>query len=314
MHSARLAALITALSVFLLLTLLLVIPQPTGNAITSKERELQGTPAPEIISGDRVTRTYGATDVPSFNFNARRGPPCNDDDEGISPFLSGEVTEKTVSGFFYKMRNISVRVLKDRCLTETLLVEYYCKNERATGEFVSCKAGCSDGSCRVPEQEEAQEAPQEESSGPRIVGDSGCLSDTNAALQLLKEKAPIHYSVVNEYIKVIECSDKGSGMYVADNPPKALIGRPTMKAGVDWYASVLAHESCHSKQYRDYKAEHPSEIVPSEMYHGRAAETQCLNVQYDTLQKLEAPRYLTDYIKKVIDTEYWDVPYGERWW
>lgn len=145
-----------------------------------------------------------------------------------------------------------------------------------------------------------------------LIGDSYCVSRTNESLDLLKNKAPTHYDTVVKYIGTVECVQSGTGIYVYENPPRALIGKTILDAGVIWHAGGLAHEACHSKLYSDYKLNNPD--VPIDVYSGRNAEAQCLDIQYDALSKIGASQWDLDYIKNVINTEYWNIPYENRWW
>lgn len=148
----------------------------------------------------------------------------------------------------------------------------------------------------------------------KIIGDGDFVDETNQALDLLKNKASIHYDVVVRHVGVIELVESGSGMWVWEDPPLYKVGKATVDSGTIWYAGTIAHDACHSKQYHDYLLNNPSSFVPSEVYKGRNAEAQCLDVQYDALTKIGASQKTLDYIKNVIDSEYWDIDYDERWW
>jgi hypothetical protein len=148
----------------------------------------------------------------------------------------------------------------------------------------------------------------------QIVGDTECKSNTNKALNVLKSEASVHYSVVINNVGVIECSESGSGMYVWEDPPRYKVGKATMNAGTIWYAGTIAHDACHSKQYHDYLFDNPISSVPSNVYSGKSAEAQCLDAQYDSLVSLGASQSNLNYVKNIINSEYWDVDYGDRWW
>lgn len=147
-----------------------------------------------------------------------------------------------------------------------------------------------------------------------VKGDNACVLETEQALGLLREKAPVHYDIITKYIGVIECSDRGSGMYAWEEPPRYQVGKPTRDAGVIWYAGTIAHDSCHSKQYHDYLSNNPSGSVPDDVWTGREAERQCLDVQYDALTKIDADQAFLDYVRNSINSEYWNVGYDNVWW
>jgi hypothetical protein len=148
----------------------------------------------------------------------------------------------------------------------------------------------------------------------QIKGDSVNTALTNQAIDLLKTKAPESLDFVYKYIGIVEIADQGSGMYVWEVPPRCKIGLKTIEAGTIWYASVLVHEANHSKQYSEYKKKYPSKKVPEAVYSGRDAEAECLDLQYKVLEKIGASKETLDYVKNVIDTEYWKVDYKNRWW
>ncbi len=148
-----------------------------------------------------------------------------------------------------------------------------------------------------------------------IKGDEDCLKRTNEALNLIKEKAESHYNEVKKYIGIIECTERQSGMAAYENPPRFQVGRSTYQSDTIWYAGTIVHDAHHSKLYHDYLQNHPSEItVPYEAWGGRDSEQRCIDVQLDALQKIGADQYILDYVKDSINTEYWNVPYEDRWW
>lgn len=148
-----------------------------------------------------------------------------------------------------------------------------------------------------------------------IKGDDNCIYKTNAALNLLKEKARSHYDVVKQYIKIIECTEKQSGMAAYENPPRFQVGKATYEGGAIWYAGIMVHDANHAKLYQDYLKNHPSEtVVPYEAWGGRDSEQKCIDVQLDVLQKIGADQATLDYVRDSINSEYWNVPYEDRWW
>jgi len=146
-----------------------------------------------------------------------------------------------------------------------------------------------------------------------IVGNVDCKIKTIKALELLRNKAKNHFEIVTDHISIIECVDRGSGIRVQDSSVK--IGKITMDAGTIWYAGVLVHESCHSLLYSDYLKNNPqSNYVPSDIYSGRDAEAFCLGLQYYALSLIDHGRYTSDYFVNILKSEYWEIPYEDRWW
>lgn len=162
-----------------------------------------------------------------------------------------------------------------------------------------CLFGCSNGNCIIKPI--------------KIIGDSNCITSTNQALTLLKTKASVHYNIIIKFMGVIQCVASGSGMYAWENPPRYVVGKATINAGTIWYAGTLVHDACHSKEYHDYLLTH-SGTVPSSIYTGKSAEALCLNAQYDALVKIGATKPTLDYVKNIINSNYWNVPYSGRWW
>ncbi len=121
--------------------------------------------------------------------------------------------------------------------------------------------------------------------GIKIIGNQDCVTKTNAALNLLKTKAAQDYERVQKYIGVIECVDKGSGMWAWESPPRYTVGAETLNTDTTWYAGTIAHDSYHSVQYNDYKAAHPGQSVPTLIH-----------------------------VKNSINTQYWTGNYENRWW
>ncbi|MDO8609977.1 MAG: hypothetical protein Q7R95_05480, partial [bacterium] len=134
------------------------------------------------------------------------------------------------------------------------------------------------------------------------------------ALQLLKTKAAEEYQMVTKYIGVIECVTSGSGMQAWNNPPRFQIGKLSMGNPV-WEAGAIVHDSFHSKLYHDYLDNNPDiTTVPDEIWTGEVAETRCLDVQVQALQKLGAEQWLIDGAKKTLETKWWLTPHEKTWW
>jgi len=148
----------------------------------------------------------------------------------------------------------------------------------------------------------------------QIRGDAACQASTIEALKLLNQKAPTHYETVTRYVKVIECASQGSGMFAYENPPRYLVGDATRNAGTIWYTGTIAHEAGHSKLYHEYLNTHPGSSVPNEIWTGQSAEKTCLEAQYDALSKIGGTQSQLDYVRNVINSQYYDVPYDQRWW
>ena len=139
-----------------------------------------------------------------------------------------------------------------------------------------------------------------------IKGDEVCQNKTVEALNLLKVKSPESYKDVESYIGIIECAPAGSGVYANENPPRFLVGNQTRDAGVIWYAGSIVHDAHHSMLYNQYFAAHKGQHVPAEIWTGKQAEQDCINVQYKALEDLGADQATLDYLKNTINTNYWE--------
>ncbi|PIN74496.1 hypothetical protein COV18_07630 [Candidatus Woesearchaeota archaeon CG10_big_fil_rev_8_21_14_0_10_37_12] len=147
----------------------------------------------------------------------------------------------------------------------------------------------------------------------QILGDNECKQKTNAALTLLST-IPADYQKVISYINIIDCKETSSGMYPWEISPRFVVGKQTYTHHPIWYAGVIVHDACHSRQYSDYLAQHPGQSVPHNVFTGSAAEQECLLEQYETLTTLQAPTEYTLYLKEQMKTNYWEKPLHERWW
>jgi hypothetical protein len=127
-------------------------------------------------------------------------------------------------------------------------------------------------------------------------------------------KARSHFETVQKYIEVIECSEQGSGMFAYETPTRFLTRASTRNAGTIWYAGTIVHDAGHSKLYNDFKTSDPNSSVPDDVWTGQSAEAACLAVQADALQEIGADQSTIDYVNNILQTEYWNVPYSERWW
>ncbi|MCE9618761.1 MAG: hypothetical protein K8R92_02500 [Planctomycetes bacterium] len=144
-----------------------------------------------------------------------------------------------------------------------------------------------------------------------VIGTDKFKSQISGALTLLKSKSPDAYKVVADNIGVIKQSEH-SGMRADATPPVFEINDASAFYSPTWCASVIAHDSFHSKLYHDYLKAHPGE-VPSEAWTGHEAEKKCLEHQVKVLKSIGAPENEITYCSK-ISPDYADVPYEKRNW
>ena len=142
------------------------------------------------------------------------------------------------------------------------------------------------------------------------------MEQTEAALAFLKAEAPGYYDYANRYIGKILCLEAGSGMKMKWDPPTFKVGARTRERGPLGYAASIVHDACHSAQWHDWRADHQGAgRVPHEVYSGRDAERQCMEIQVDAMIVMGVPAEdLETYVEDAMATEWWKVPSGKRDW
>jgi hypothetical protein len=131
------------------------------------------------------------------------------------------------------------------------------------------------------------------------------------ALVLLELKSPEAYKIVTNNIGIIRESER-SGMRADERRPVFELNDSSAFYSLTWCASVIAHDSFHSKLYHDYQKAH-SGSVPPDVWIGHDAETKCLEHQVQVLKAIGAPENEINYCSK-ISPDYSDVPYQKRNW
>jgi len=149
-----------------------------------------------------------------------------------------------------------------------------------------------------------------------VIGNEYCQDRINLALDILKEKIPDLYVKVVEDIGIVDCVDKGSGMYAWENPPRIALGEVTVDADMDWVVSVLGHEWKHYNLWKTARDASENGYVPPEAWTGPEAEAKCMAAQMEILKEIDAPKHIINHLQNIIDTEYayWNIPFEERWW
>lgn len=147
-----------------------------------------------------------------------------------------------------------------------------------------------------------------------ISGDDICQRNSREALRTLFTRDREGFDFVVERLGKIECAVSGSAVYPWENPSLFRVGVATFNANPVWYASVLVHESCHIEQFRRSFEKNSAADVSAEEYFGEKAEQECLDVQAETLRKLQANQAEVDYLSRLSQSGYWLTKPGERWW
>lgn len=153
-----------------------------------------------------------------------------------------------------------------------------------------------------------------------ISGSTRFREQVTRALTLLERDAPSAHSLVIKYVGRIQQGER-SGMWAYKNPPTYEMADRTTFYSVTWCAGTIAHDSCHSALYHQYKDKRPGR-VPDEVWTGVDAERKCLAHQLDVLNKINAPKNEITYFQKLHGTHHdinkdgkydWDDYKGRNW-
>lgn len=119
-----------------------------------------------------------------------------------------------------------------------------------------------------------------------VEGNKKFLTQTKKALSLLRKSVPFLYKrVILTGIKKIR-PHKTSGMNVFAKIPTFEVGETTAFYSLKWYASVMAHEACHSKTYFGYKKKYKKR-VPIKVYKSQKAELECIKFQIKVAKQIK---------------------------
>ena len=128
-----------------------------------------------------------------------------------------------------------------------------------------------------------------------IAGDARFTRQVQAALALLRRRAPASYGTVARYIGRIEQGPR-SGMWAYKNPPTYALADATALRSITWCAASIVHDACHSRLYHEHKRAHGR--VPAAVWTGLAAEKTCLADQLAAMQTFGAPALEIDWVRR----------------
>jgi hypothetical protein len=143
--------------------------------------------------------------------------------------------------------------------------------------------------------------------GLEIAGDNNFIERTIEALWLVREKDPLGYAQLRQYLGRIE-QGRRTGVRPYTHPPRYEVGDQTARSDPIWYASTLIHEAAHARLYHDYREQYRTTAVPDGVWRGETAERVALRAQYRTLKKLGAPASYLRHLRNASSTEYWNLP------
>ncbi|MCL4517058.1 MAG: hypothetical protein M1379_15950 [Firmicutes bacterium] len=134
-----------------------------------------------------------------------------------------------------------------------------------------------------------------------ITGAAAYRQKVLAALDLLQNRAPKYLTQVKSSLVAIHESQR-SGAQVQIHTFE--LSDATLQASDSyWIASVIVHDAYHVTQY-----------LQGRPYSGQQAEVEALAQQKAALIAMGAPQRYIDYVQQVAQTQYWNVPYGQRNW
>ena len=122
----------------------------------------------------------------------------------------------------------------------------------------------------------------------KIQGSLKFRKQVTDALVLLREKSPHAYEVVTNHVRVITQARR-SGMRLDLSMPTFELANPTAYYSITWCASAIAHDSMHSKIYRDYVKAHPGAQRTEDWSAQVEEEKKCNAHQLQVLRDIGAP-------------------------
>jgi hypothetical protein len=127
-----------------------------------------------------------------------------------------------------------------------------------------------------------------------VVGDDAFLQRTREALDLMKETR--FMTEVQRSIAVIRAGRR-SGMRAWLKRPTFVVGKRTWQHSAIWYAGAIAHDSHHSRLYREAKTRVEPKGPPEDAWTGQEAERKCLAFQLEVLGELKAGGDIVRYLR-----------------
>lgn len=138
------------------------------------------------------------------------------------------------------------------------------------------------------------------STGPVIEGSATFQQRVNAALDLLRSRAPASWEIVRNNLKRIRESSASAALVWEGT---FVVGPTTAASDPMWFASTIVHDSYHVQQYREGRT-----------YVGEAAEREALAKQREALVQMGAPGYMISHVDSVASTRYWETSFSNRPW
>jgi hypothetical protein len=167
---------------------------------------------------------------------------------------------------------------------------------------------------------EAESKEDRGKSAPKVTGTAQVCAQVEAALILVREKAPDVHDLIQKNVAII-AEGKRSGMWAYKNPPTYEISNTSALYSIPWCAGTIAHDAYHSKLYHDY-LNAKGAPVPDEVWTGVEAERLCIAFQLSVLRKIGAPKHEIEYCIRLNGRHYdvnkdgrydWDDYFKRKW-
>lgn len=139
----------------------------------------------------------------------------------------------------------------------------------------------------------------------KVVGSDAFISQTEAALSVLKSQAPRAFKRAEQNISVIEQTEF-SHMWSDEVPPRYAVGEKSSFKSIKWYAGTIAHEATHSALYQAYLAKNGLP-VPASIWRSDEAENVCIAYQIEVMEQVNAPKADIDYLNDELNGTNCDV-------
>jgi hypothetical protein len=134
----------------------------------------------------------------------------------------------------------------------------------------------------------------------QFINESDFQIKIKKAINLLKDKAPDEFKMMQKYIVKIRATQISSANFNEEVMTIDLAGR-TFDSTLEWLASVLIHETQHIKKYKDTGKKYGDAYLMTDK---KAAlqimideELECNKVQLAVLEKVGGAKYEIDYLK-----------------
>jgi hypothetical protein len=160
--------------------------------------------------------------------------------------------------------------------------------------------------------------------GVVIIGDDAFVRATTEAVELLKNKTPDVYALLQKHIGCVVSSKPtrvSSHSFAACcltsllalSLTTAVLMRPYgSELSIEQRAGVLAHETYHAELYRLAQRGNPRQKVPDDAYAGEYEESLCVAYQCDVLRRLGVDEWDIHQQKLSLKSKWWESP-GDGW-